>query len=122
MGRAVLWPPIVRGTVASDIPDARPGMYAAYIVRRTQIYLDDAQDRALAARAAASGTTKSAVIRHAVDAYLAQPEDTDWKTRIGDILEDLKGHPVHFEPDVDGAAYVDYYRAFDLDREKELAW
>lgn len=97
-------------------------MYDTYIVRRTQIYLDDAQDRALAARAAASGTTKSAVIRHAVDAYLARPEETDWQTRIGEILDDLKRHPVHFEPDLDGAAHVDHYRALEADREKELGW
>ncbi len=97
-------------------------MYNPYIVRRTQIYLDDAQDRALSARAVASGTTKSAVIRHAVDAYLAQSEETDWQTRIDEIIEDLRRHPVHLEPDLDGAAYVDHYRAFDLEREKELGW
>lgn len=97
-------------------------MYKSYIVRRTQIYLNDAQDRALAARAAESGTTKSAVIRHAVDAYLAQPDETDWQTRIGEILDDLKRHPVHLEPDLDGAAYVDYYRAFEAERDKELGW
>lgn len=93
-----------------------------YIVRRTQIYLDDAQDRALAARAVASGTTKSAVIRHAVEAYLAQPEETDWQTRTAEILDDLKRHPVHPEPDVDGAAYVDYYRPSHVERAKELGW
>jgi len=97
-------------------------MYDAYIVKRTQIYLDDAQDRELAARAAASGTTKSAVIRHAVDAYLAQPEETDWQTRIGEILDDLKRRPVHLEPDVDGAAYVDHYRPPHVERAKELGW
>lgn len=97
-------------------------MYDTYIVRRTQIYLDDAQDRALAARAAASGTTKSAVIRHAVDAYLAQPEEVDWQARIDELIEDLKRHPVHLVPDVDGAAYVDHYRAIDVARERENGW
>lgn len=95
-------------------------MYDTYIVRRTQIYLGEAQDRALAARAAASGTTKSQVIRHAIDAFLARPEDTAWESRIDEIIEDLKRHPVHLDPDVDGAAYVDHYRAFDVERERDF--
>jgi len=43
-----------------------------YIMRRTQIYLDDDQDRRLAARARADGTTKSALIRAAIDQFLAR--------------------------------------------------
>lgn len=39
-------------------------------MKRTQIYLDDAQDLRVEARARAEGTTKSAVIRQAIDAYL----------------------------------------------------
>lgn len=39
-------------------------------MKRTQIYLDDEQDRRLAARAGASGRTKSDLIREAIDAYL----------------------------------------------------
>lgn len=46
-------------------------MYAVYIVRRTQIYLDEGQDALLSRRARAEGITRSAVIRKAVDAYLA---------------------------------------------------
>jgi len=45
-------------------------MYASYVVRRTQIYLGDDQDARLAARAQAAGTTKSALIRDAIDANL----------------------------------------------------
>jgi len=41
-------------------------------MRRTQIYLDDDQDRRLAARARADGTTKSAVIREAIDQFLTR--------------------------------------------------
>ena len=37
---------------------------------RTQIYLDDDQDRRLQARARATGTTKSALIREAIDQFL----------------------------------------------------
>lgn len=50
-------------------------MYAVYIVRRTQIYLDPAQSSALARRAAARGVTSSHLIREAVTLYLAGPED-----------------------------------------------
>jgi len=41
-------------------------------MRRTQIYLDDDQDRRLAARARADGTTKSALIRAAIDQFLTR--------------------------------------------------
>lgn len=47
-------------------------MYTTYIMKRTQIYLDDDQDRRLQARARADGTTKSAVIRAAVDQFLTR--------------------------------------------------
>ena len=43
-----------------------------YIMKRTQIYLDDDQDRRLQARARAEGTTKSAVIRDAIEAFLSR--------------------------------------------------
>ena len=42
----------------------------SYIVKRTQIYLDEGQDRRLAERAAVQGVTKSEIIRAAVDRYL----------------------------------------------------
>lgn len=42
----------------------------AYIVRRTQIYLDEDQDRRLQARASAAGVTKSALIREAIEQFL----------------------------------------------------
>jgi len=46
-------------------------------VRRTQIYLDEEQDRRLAQRAAVLRRTKSEVIRQALDSYLDQPVDED---------------------------------------------
>ena len=45
-------------------------MYPAYIVKRTRIYLSEEQDELLEARAHAAGTTKSAVIRRAIDSFL----------------------------------------------------
>lgn len=46
-------------------------------MRRTQIYLDDDQDRRVAARARADGTTKSAVIRAAIDQFLKRKSRRD---------------------------------------------
>jgi predicted DNA-binding protein len=46
-------------------------MYVTYIAHRTQIYLEDEQDRQLVDRARRLGRTKSALIREAIDAYLA---------------------------------------------------
>ena len=54
-------------------------MYDSYIVKRTQIYLDDRQDDDLARRAVAEGLTKSALIRRAVDEYL----DSDADDKLG---------------------------------------
>jgi predicted DNA-binding protein len=53
----------------------RFAMYATYIMKRTQIYLDESQDERLAKRAAAAGTTKSNLIREALDVFLAGHDD-----------------------------------------------
>ena len=50
-------------------------MYDVYTMRRTQIYLDESQDRRLAERARAEGVSKSTIIRNAIDAYLSSEED-----------------------------------------------
>jgi hypothetical protein len=50
-------------------------MYGSYIMRRTQIYLEDRQLSGLRAVARASGRTVSEVIRDAVDDKLAGPRD-----------------------------------------------
>ena len=54
-----------------------------YIVKRTQIYLDDDQDRRVQARARAGGTTKSAVIREAIDQFLKR------RSRRADLADHL---------------------------------
>lgn len=46
-------------------------------MQRTNIYLTDEQQRALAARARVAGTTKSAVLREILDAGLAAPPPAD---------------------------------------------
>lgn len=50
----------------------RPRCIVVYIVKRTQIYLDDEQDRRLRKRARATGRTKSALIRDAIDGLLSR--------------------------------------------------
>ncbi|MGH2731167.1 MAG: CopG family transcriptional regulator [Actinomycetota bacterium] len=49
-------------------------------MKRTQIYLEDDQDTRLEKRARATGVTKSALIREAIDAFLAlrrRPSDLE---------------------------------------------
>lgn len=47
----------------------------SYIVKRTQIYLEESQHRQLAARAAGTGRTKSDLIRDAIDRYLGADDE-----------------------------------------------
>jgi hypothetical protein len=90
-----------------------------YIVKRTQIYLDDGQDDRLARRAAAEGLTKSALIRRAVDEYLdADGGNDDLRlARFKAAVEAVAGTV----PDLQrGALYVERLRALDADRREEL--
>jgi predicted DNA-binding protein len=45
-------------------------------VKRTQIYLEEEQDRFLGQRAAETGRTRSDLIREAIDRYAHQPQDS----------------------------------------------
>lgn len=93
-------------------------MYITYIMRRTQIYLDDEQDRLLGIRAEALGTTKSAVIRDAVDAFLERGPS------VGSELQRLRAAVAQaggIAPTLpSGEDYVEDLRAADRDREREL--
>jgi predicted DNA-binding protein len=95
-------------------------MYVSYIVRRTQIYLDDPQDRALSERARRAGRTKSALIRDAVDAYLtsgdAAPDAALARMRVA--IRDTAGSAPDLAP---GETFVDDLRASDARRLDELA-
>lgn len=94
-------------------------MYAAYIVKRTQIYLDAEQSTALSARARRQGTTASHLIREAVDEYLARPESEDERRlyRYRAAVEAALGAA----PDLpDGATYVETVRAADADRMQRM--
>jgi hypothetical protein len=93
-------------------------MYSSYIMRRTQIYLDERQDEELGRRAAAEGLTKSALIRRAVDVYLDGGADEELRLgRFRAAVEAVAG----VAPDLPrGSVYVERLRAIDSRRHEEL--
>ena len=94
-------------------------VYDPYIMRRTQIYLDEAQDRELGRRAAAERTTKSALIRRAIGRELKGSGDEALAlVRLRAGLEAAFGAAPHL---AEGSTYVDEVRALDADREAALA-
>jgi predicted transcriptional regulator len=93
-------------------------MYDLYIMNRTQIYLGDEQARALADRARRIGSTKSALIREAIDSYLA-PASTEQAglSRLRTAVADARGCAAYLPA---GERYVDELRAADRERAREL--
>ena len=90
-------------------------MYDSYIMRRTQIYLDEGQDGRLAQRAAATGVSKSTLIRSAIEAYLEGQDDE--ATRLEGFREAVRAAS-GVAPDLEPGA--DYVRALrDNDRERQ---
>jgi metal-responsive CopG/Arc/MetJ family transcriptional regulator len=82
---------------------------------RTQIYLDQAQTERLDERAAAEGTSRSTIIRRAVDVYLAQ-EDQDaavWQEQWRKALEGSAGVAPYLG---EGSEYVEDVRRTDAER------
>ena len=93
-------------------------MYNSYIVRRTQIYLDDRQDDDLARRAAAEGLTKSALIRRAVDEYLDNDANEELRlARFRAAVDAVAGAAPDLPP---GSLYVERLRALDASRQEEI--
>jgi predicted transcriptional regulator len=93
-------------------------MYDVYIMHRTQIYLDDEQDRALAARARRAGRTKSALIRDAIEGYLTPPSDEQTGlARLRAAIAEASGAAPSLPT---GEQYVEDVRAADLARERDL--
>lgn len=89
-----------------------------YIMRRTQIYLDDQQHGILAALAEKRGVTASAVIREAIDQYIAQRLSPQEK------LAELRALGAKFgsanSVDTDSATIVDNLRSADAKRLQSL--
>lgn len=93
-------------------------MYALYIVRRTQIYLDEDQDRRLTEHALATGRTKSDLIREAVDRFLDTPlTDEERLARFRAAADAAFGIAPYLE---DGASYVRKLRDIDRRRAERL--
>lgn len=93
-----------------------PGDVRLYIVKRTQIYLEDEQDEQLSARATASHRTKSELIREAIDRYLAGGDDeTLALARFREALDDVAGIAPYLPP---GAEYVEELRQVDRERDE----
>jgi len=93
-------------------------MYDLYIVRRTQIYLDQEQDDRLARRAEAEGTTRSALIRRAIDRYLHGEED---RTRPLARFRRAVGQAAGVAPYLgEGGRYVEDLRRVDQERQEQL--
>ncbi len=93
-------------------------MYAVYTVKRTQIYLDEDQDRRLAKRAEAWGTTKSELIRQAVDDFLdREDEEAAALARLKQTVRELYQRPPSGGPS--GAETVEEIRRVDAER---LGW
>jgi predicted transcriptional regulator len=84
-------------------------------MHRTQIYLDQTQTARLDERAAAEGTSRSTVIRRAVDVYLTQEErDTAaWQDQWRKALDGSAGSAPYLE---EGGEHVEDIRRVDAER------
>jgi metal-responsive CopG/Arc/MetJ family transcriptional regulator len=87
--------------------------------RRTQIYLDEGQTAKLDERAAAEGTTRSTLIRRAIDAYLAQEmqDAEDWRAQWQEAVAETAGIAPYLE---DGVEYVEKLRRAEAERSREI--
>jgi hypothetical protein len=107
-------PGAVERALHATMGSRRMAMYASYIVRRTQIYLDEEQDRRLSEHALATGRTKSDLIREAVDRFLDTPlTEEERLARFRAAADAAFGIAPYLE---DGATYVRKLR--DLDRRR----
>lgn len=94
-------------------------MYVLYIVRRTQIYIGEEQDRLLGARADATGTTKSALIRDAIELLLAEESDARGAAlqRLRSAVAAASGIAPYLPA---GHEYAERVRAPDAERQRRL--
>lgn len=93
-------------------------MYIPYIMKRTQIYLTEDQDRKLALKARASGSTKSFEIREAISRYLAdEPPDSARLTAFRQVVREVAGVAPELPP---GSDYVEEIRQSGAERLREI--
>jgi predicted transcriptional regulator len=84
-------------------------------MNRTQIYLDDEQTARIDQRAAAEGTSRSMVIRRAVDVYLSQEERdaAAWRAQWKKAIDGTAGIAPYLE---EGTEHVEGLRREDAKR------
>ncbi|HXB63276.1 MAG TPA: CopG family transcriptional regulator [Solirubrobacteraceae bacterium] len=88
-------------------------------MNRTQIYLPEGQTKRLDERAGVEGVSRSALIRRAVDEYIAR-EDGDpvgWRARWREAVDRTAGIAAYLP---DGADYVEGLREVEARRLQEL--
>jgi len=87
--------------------------------RRTQIYLDESQTEKLDERAAAEGTSRSMLIRRAIDAYLAQElqDAATWREQWQEAVAETAGIAPYLE---EGVEYVEKLRRAEGERTREI--
>lgn len=88
-------------------------------MNRTQIYLDAGQTARLDERAAAEGTSRSMVIRRAVDVYLSeeQRDAAAWQAQWRKAIEGTAGIAPYLE---EATEYVEGLRRDDAERLSQL--
>ncbi len=92
-------------------------MYVSYIMKRTQIYLDLDQDHRLARQATAAGTSKSTLIREAIESYLSSADDEAGRLKqFQSALDGVERAPVKLES---GRDYVERMRTVDEERRED---
>ncbi len=87
-------------------------------MKRTQIYLDETHDEMLTARAAATGRTKSGIIREAIDRYMRDPDDQAARLARFRAASEASAGKVPRLPS--GAEYTTKIRQADLQRLEAL--
>ena len=87
-------------------------------MKRTQIYLDEDQDRQLSRLARATGATKSELIRRAIERWLS-PED-DAARRLDRFRRAVDAAAGRVQDLPEGRAYVETLRVADIERQREL--
>ena len=93
-------------------------MYDSYIMRRTQIYLEEDQGACLDRRASELGTTRSELIREAIGAYLDGESDrVPALARFRKAVAETAGSGSRLRA---GPDYVEELRAADMTRLEKL--
>lgn len=93
-------------------------MYDLYIMKRTQIYLEELQAEELARRSGARGVTASHLIREAITQYLSGQDDE--ATELARQRANLKDAFAAIPRLPSGARYVDDIRQLDETRDHRL--